>query len=427
MKTNSIIIRYIAALLLLIGVNVRFPFTASAETLFGADIHYRDSLHSCILETGSLRMSCFLAYPIGRMDVNPLFGRNAQELSALNRFLQYALGDTLTSVRQIFITGYCSIDGSGEVNERISLQRVYGVRDYLDATHNLSGKYSVKISSAGADWMTFRHLIESSPYLWRKKALRIIGSAEAPEVKKIKIAALGDGDALRRMYEDIHPLLRRVEIVITYDVQCSKPQISDIEFPLPSVYQLKSREENISFKKKYAPLFAIKTNLLFDLALIPNLELEIPLGRRWSLNAEAMLPWWLIDGDKYCLQILSGGVEARYWLGNRLHRSLLAGHFVGLYVGGGKYDLQWREKGYQGEFFIASGLSYGYTLSLSRHWNMEFSLGVGVLRTNYRYYRTRDNYQTLLWQNDGTYTWVGPTKAKISLMWLIGNKKGGRK
>ncbi|MFR5958536.1 MAG: DUF3575 domain-containing protein [Bacteroides stercoris] len=41
------------------------------------------------------------------------------------------------------------------------------------------------------------------------------------------------------------------------------------------------------------PLFALKTNLLFDVALIPNFEIEIPIGRHWSVNGEYMFPWWL--------------------------------------------------------------------------------------------------------------------------------------
>ncbi|MCQ5209210.1 DUF3575 domain-containing protein [Bacteroides thetaiotaomicron] len=53
-------------------------------------------------------------------------------------------------------------------------------------------------------------------------------------------------------------------------------------------------------------------------------------------------------------------MEGRYWLGSRKRREVrevLTGHFMGLYAGGGKYDLQWGLKVYQGEFFIASGVS----------------------------------------------------------------------
>lgn len=175
------------------------------------------------------------------------------------------------------------------------------------------------------------------------------------------------------------------------------------------------------------PLFALKTNLLFDVVMMPNIEIEVPIGNRWSVDGEYTFPWWLFDNDKYCMQILMGGLEGRYWLGNRKVREqkgVLTGHFLGLYAGGGKYDLQWDDNGYQGEFFIAAGISYGWATSIARNLRLEFNIGIGVLRTNYRHYHTRDNYHTLLWQENGKYTWLGPTKAKISLVWLLNRKTG---
>ena len=178
------------------------------------------------------------------------------------------------------------------------------------------------------------------------------------------------------------------------------------------------------------PLLALKTNLLFDAALMPNVEIEVPVGKRWSVNGEYAFPWWQFDRGKYCMQVLMGGLEGRYWLGSRKSREdreVLTGHFLGLYAGGGKYDLQWGEKGYQGEFFIAAGVSYGWATRIARHLHLEFNIGIGLLRTDYRHYHARDNYQTLLWQEYGKYTWFGPTKEKISLVWLLNRrvKKGG--
>ena len=178
------------------------------------------------------------------------------------------------------------------------------------------------------------------------------------------------------------------------------------------------------------PLLALKTNLLFDAALMPNVEIEVPVGKRWSVNGEYAFPWWQFDRGKYCMQVWMSGLEGRYWLGSRKSREdreVLTGHFLGLYAGGGKYDLQWGEKGYQGEFFIAAGVSYGWATRIARHLHLEFNIGIGLLRTDYRHYHARDNYQTLLWQENGKYTWFGPTKAKISLVWLLNRrvKKGG--
>ena len=175
-------------------------------------------------------------------------------------------------------------------------------------------------------------------------------------------------------------------------------------------------------KSRRRPLFAVKTNLLFDAALMPNIEVEVPIGKRWSLNGEYMFPWWLINDDRYCLQILMGGLEVRYRPGKRSGRDVLTGHFLGLYAGGGKYDLQWDKNGYQGEFFIAAGVSYGYAHSIARNLRLEYNIGIGMLRTDYRHYHSRDNHRTLLWQENGEYTWLGPTKLKISLVWLITGK-----
>lgn len=65
-------------------------------------------------------------------------------------------------------------------------------------------------------------------------------------------------------------------------------------------------------------MLALKNNLLYDLALAPNIEVELPLGKRWSLNVEYKCPWWSDSGCNFCYQLLSGGTEARYWLGTAI-------------------------------------------------------------------------------------------------------------
>lgn len=182
--------------------------------------------------------------------------------------------------------------------------------------------------------------------------------------------------------------------------------------------------------KESRPIIALKTNMLFDAALMPNVEIEVPIGKRWSVNGEYLFPWWVTKDNRYCLQILSGTLEGKYWFGNprnRQRRKALTGQFIGLYAGAGEYDLQWKESGYQGEFFIAAGVSYGWVTEIARNLNIEMSIGVGFLRTNYRHYHPIDDYRTLLWQENGKYTWLGPTKAKVSLVWVLNGKvrKGG--
>ena len=183
------------------------------------------------------------------------------------------------------------------------------------------------------------------------------------------------------------------------------------------------------------PLLAVKSNLLFDAATVLNLALEAPIGQRWSVSGEAIFPWWLSERKQYCLQLFSGSLEGRYWFGRRDDRPPLTGWFAGLYAGGGYYDLEWGDRGFQGEFYIATGLSGGYAHTLGRgnRWRMEYSLGVGYLTTRYREYTPvleRDGRWHLARQRSGRYTWIGPTKASVSLVWMIHychSAKGGRR
>ena len=168
-------------------------------------------------------------------------------------------------------------------------------------------------------------------------------------------------------------------------------------------------------------VLALKNNLLYDLALAPNIEVELPLGKRWSLNVEYKCPWWSDSGCNFCYQLLSGGMEGRCWLGNRQKRDRLTGHFIGLYAEGGIYDFQLRGDGYQGKYYGAAGVTYGYARQLARHFSLEFSLGIGYLTTEYKKYTPYEG--DIIWTNSGRYNFIGPTKAKISLVWLITTRR----
>ena len=421
----------------------------SGGTHGDASHSYRDSLLRRISTIGSLSMDCRLSYPIGSAVPDPSFGDNAREFSALREFLRLSLGDTLLVVRDVSLTGYCSPDGTVWLNERLAVDRTRLLHQYLCDRDPVFVQYPARVSSRGADWTGLRRLIAASGYSWSGEALRIIDSDVSPERKKLYLAALDGGRAHQIIY-DLYPLLRRVEVKVTYDVPAMRRQ-GTLPPDIPASADFKSAENRGSaIDRQYCdtliylvdksadcverePLFALKTNLLFDAALAPNVELELPLGRSWSVMVEYTFPWWLHRGDIFCMEMLQGGVEGRYWPGHKKRlpdgsrRRLLTGWFVGGYTSGGYYDFQFkRDKGYQGEFFIAAGVSGGYSCRLVRGLNMEFSLGVGALSTKYRQYEVvRGAERTeLVRQNAGKFFWLGPTKAKISLVWLVGE---GRK
>jgi hypothetical protein len=173
----------------------------------------------------------------------------------------------------------------------------------------------------------------------------------------------------------------------------------------------------------WRPLFAIKTNLLFDLITALNIELEVPIGKYWSVAAEWMFPWWTFKNSKYYNQVLLGTVEGKYWFKGKANSDILTGHALGAYASAGYYDLQWKKTGYQGEILPIVGFSYSYAHKIAKHLRMEYTIGLGVMNTKYRHYTSNNEYDTFPWQHNGKTLWVGPTRAEVSLVWLIGKNR----
>ena len=57
----------------------------------------------------------------------------------------------------------------------------------------------------------------------------------------------------------------------------------------------------------------------------------------------------------------------------------MARHFMGISLLGGLYNAKFKEHLYEGDIW-AAGLTYGYAFVLSRHWNMEATLGIGMAK-----------------------------------------------
>lgn len=368
------------------------------------------------------------------------------------RHLEEILSDRslIGRIDSINILSFASPDGDRKYNERLARQRSTAVKGYLVWKYPHVDQYRIHPHPQGENWQEFRRLIAGDKNLPnRKEVLQIIDHNPDSERCKTLLRKLDGGRSYRYIQERTLRYLRNAAVCMVWIRPDSLPTLPRPVSPnaeslnkpceplLAGMKSIPKQEQaavrNVQTKEK-RPLFALKTNLLFDAAMMPNIEIEVPIGKRWSINGEYMFPWWLLDGDKYSLQILTGGLEGRYWLGsreNRMNREVLTGHFLGLYAGGGKYDLQWKENGYQGEFFIAAGFSYGYAHRIARNLRLEYNIGIGLLRTDYRHYHARDNYRTLLWQENGKYTWFGPTKVKISLVWLLNRKvktgKGGER
>ena len=108
-----------------------------------------------------------------------------------------------------------------------------------------------------------------------------------------------------------------------------------------------------------------------------------------------------------------------------LREKLFIGHHLGIYALGLTYDVEWGGRGYQAaRFGFGGGVEYGYSAPIGRRLLLDFSLGVGFQDGEYKTYDPMDGHY--VWQSTHKRHWFGPTKAEVSLKWLLGKKGGVR-
>lgn len=173
---------------------------------------------------------------------------------------------------------------------------------------------------------------------------------------------------------------------------------------------------------------AFKTNMLYDMAMTPNIGVEFHLGKNWSLGANWGYAWWKHDPKAFYWRTYGGEVDLRKYFGKQAKKRPLSGHHLGIYAQGVTYDFCLGHTGILSDLSYGGGLEYGYSVPVARSLNIDFGIGVGYLGGEYKVYDPIDDHY--VWRETRQRHWFGPTKAEISLVWLIGNKafrKGGAK
>ena len=164
----------------------------------------------------------------------------------------------------------------------------------------------------------------------------------------------------------------------------------------------------------------LRTNLLYDAALLPNIGIEYGITPQYSLVLNAGGNWLKWDKKHYYWRMLTADIEGRYWLGDRKNDEILQhkGHHIGVYAAVYRYDLEFGGKGQMGDFNIGGGVSYGYSLPIGRRLSLDMSIGVGFVGGKYKKYEPRSDGR-YYWLSDEHRAWIGPTKAEVTLVWHL--------
>lgn len=177
-----------------------------------------------------------------------------------------------------------------------------------------------------------------------------------------------------------------------------------------------------------AQTVGIKSNLLGDAMLSPNLGLEFGLAPKWTLDVTGEVNFWDVDNHRWRHWYVQP--EARYWFCEKF-----AGHFIGLSGIGGRYDIGALGKYNINDKFLGTdyrllkdgrargwgfgaGFGYGYAWPVAKHWNIEAELGVGWIWTKYREYPSLHAPKSAA-SHYKYHNYVGLTKLAVNVEYLF--------
>ena len=350
---------------------------------------------------------------------------NSQFCGSLADLLEMAKRKDVEIV-SVTIYGAASPEGGIGYNKGLSKRRADRIASFI--TEVGGGRISPEVIAVGRDWKGLLALaVADSELPSRGATLDLLRSLAHPNDKETEnrlfaqLKALDGGKPYRYMYNRLFPELRKagVKVVAVYridDLVSDSRALLEATFVEPAEISNFNRSGCNAGDAWYA---GVKTNMLYDALLVPNVGLEIYLGKNWSIDAYWMYAWWKNDRVHNYWRTYGGDVELRKWLGSAAMRKPLTGHHIGAYAQIVTYDFELGGRGYLADrWSYAAGVSYGYSLPVAKRLNIDFSIGLGYMGGEYKEYLPQDGHY--VWQSTKRRHWIGPTKAEISLVWLIG-------
>lgn len=381
-----------------------------------------------------------LFFRVSRSDIDSTYMDNGHTIRTMIDDIKTTLEVQGAVPDSLLIYASSSPEGPSALNQRLAIRRAENARALLIDLFPQFDPKNIRVESRPNDWSgVILAIRRDSSIINRNALLKVLTD---PGVKD-KTAALR---AIPEAYDEIrHGLLNYMRTAtVTIQVIGKKDEFSDIgQRPLiPAVSSVKApaieppMDEPLSMPQAVQDIrkpfyMAVKTNMLYDLALVPNIGLEFYLGKNISVAGNWMYSWWKNDRIAWYWRTYGGDLAVRYWFGPDAEKKPLSGHHVGVYGQIITYDFETGGRGYLGDrWSYAGGIEYGYSLPVARRLNIDFNLGVGYLGGEFKEYLPIDGHY--VWQATKKRNYIGPTKLEVSLVWLLGygnhnEGKGGRR
>lgn len=379
-------------------------------------------------------------------DLQPQLGDNPTQLQRL-RTIFGRDGKVYSGVNGIKVLGSASPEGPYALNRRLSHHRADAIHSYLDTL----GEFPDSLFSfeyLGRDWPGLRELVQQDSLVPGHEEVMMLlddlplSGALTPhedDALLARLKGLEGGRTYAYLYTHLFPQLRATRVVVDYPLTLRRRDRETARLLLMTGPDLTLENldatpsgtlssGDLTVRRMRLPFYmSIGTNLLYDAAALPTVRLEFYLSHNWSIGGNWTYGWWDSNHLHRYWRAYGGDIAVRRWFGKAAMEKPLTGHHLGLYGGIVTYDFEWGGTGYMGGLpektlwdrcNYMAGVEYGYSLPVGHRLNIDFTVGIGCLWGKYIKYDPVDGYYQ--YRSTHNLRWFGPTKAEISLVWLIG-------
>ena len=383
------------------------------------------SIHAASAFTAVDSLACTIHFRLSRTQIDTLYQSNERTLRGF-RSLVDSLGTD--AIQRVQIRSWASPEGSFTFNRWLAHERAASTRRLVGRMYpSLLPKLDVE--GVGEAWQGLRTFVQTDTWLTSAQRDSVLSVLDAPLPSVRKKELLKRMPCYARLWKDYYVLLRS-SLIYTYfsapDVPVANslvvPEADETVIPTLPIRQASP----VGMKRSRGGFLGLKTNLLYDALLVPNVGIEVPVGRRVSLSANWMYAWWKNDHRHRYWRVYGGEVEARYWLRAAETGKPLRGHHVGIYAQMLTFDVEWGARGYMGgtpggtlwnKAIGGGGLSYGYSFPLSDKLRLDLGIGLGYWGGRYHEYVPDEG--CYVWQRTCRLRYGGPTRAEVSLVWWL--------
>ena len=382
-----------------------------------------------------------LFFPVNCSDIDRGYLENDHVIETMINDIRTTIETDGYSVDSLLIYASASPEGPRTLNESLAKRRAESTKGLILDVFPEIKDASIKIESRTNDWSGIYQTLRSDNTIPYRDLM--LGIFEDSRVSNKE-------EALRRlplvytfirtnMLHKMRTATVTVKVIGNVDEFAMVRNVmvhNTIQMDMPLLEKVQAKEVVMELpakpERELKPFYiSAKTNMLYDLVLVPNVGVDIYLGKNFSLNANWMYSWWKDDNIHWYWRTYGGDAGIRYWFGKAAEQKPLTGHHVGLYGQIITYDFELGGRGYLGDrWTYGGGVEYGYSLPIASRLNIDFDLGFGFLAGEFKEYLPIDGHY--VWQATKRRQYIGPTKAEISLVWQIGRgninaDKGGKR